>query len=367
MSDATPAPKVVVSADWIPLVAWAVGFVALAMARVELQLVPQDLSAYLAAADVLSSGLGSPYELAALERSPLYQGFPYLYYPGFHWLLSLLAALPLGLVLVLETVLRGLLAALVVRFLVRRLHVPLPWQGVVPGLLCLDAFVTDLYVGNLTVMMSALWCLAVMGREGTRTWRASRWLRGESFSVLSACIGFFTVLKPMWLLPTGFVLCWQRDARGVMGLALGVLAALGLGAVAGSHELVAWWEAIARVRGHWQAFDLGSVEPALMLVAACAWGVGALEIVRSRRAGGWLWGCASVLVWPRIGLYSYVLVIPLLLWSVKRFGKWRGALLALPFSLLPSFLLAEYTLVRMCLVYVSTLLLGALWLLDGDE
>ena len=355
-------------ADWIPLVAWGLGFLALAAARIHFHSVPQDLSAYLAAADILTSSPGeSPYTLSVLETSPLYQGFPYLYYPGFHWLLRLLGALPLWLVLLVDTLTRGLLAACIIRVWVRELRVPLPWQGVVLGLLCLDAFVTDLYVGNLTVMMSVLWCWSLVGKDAVAARSDSQWVKRYLFAISCFFVGFLMILKPMWLLPAGFTLSWRRQWRGLGALVLGGVSALACGALVGGAELAAWWSAIGQVRAHWQAFDLGSISPVCMVVAACAWGLGAWRIMRTGRAQGWLWGSVSVLVWPRIGLYSYVIAIPLLLWSVRRFGKLRGALLAIPFSLLPSFLLAEYTVLRMCLVYVSTLALGGLWLLCDEN
>ena len=43
----------------------------------------------------------------------------------------------------------------------------------------------------------------------------------------------------------------------------------------------------------------------------------------------WIWGCASVPLWPRLASYSYVALIPVLLFLLPRLGAKRVGLITL--------------------------------------
>ncbi len=343
--------------DVIPLVAWGLGFLALATLRAMWGAVPQDMSAYLAAADVASRGL-SPY--TDIAQSTLYQGLPYIYYPGLMPLLYLVHLIPVKALLFVETLGRGLVGVYVMRAFVQRLGVRMPWQGLVLAWLCLDPFVTDLYVGNLELWMCALW-VGVMQMCDQPMERMDR------KRVAVACvIGALMIIKPMWGIPAAYVAALQRRWDVFVGLGVGAACVLGLGGVAHREHLEAWWAMVAAVRSTWQAFDLGSADPMLVVVGGFAWLVGAVKLWWTRRDEAWLWGAASVLVWPRLGFYCYVLAVPLMLWGVRSKGRLIGALCALPFSLVVSFALPEATALRLCIMYCAMLGLCAAWLLEGS-
>ncbi len=354
--------------DYIPLVAWALGFVVFSVFRAQHLIVPQDMSAYLAGADVVSRGL-DPY--ADIGESALYQGFPYLYYPAYTLLLKILGLMPVWCVLLFDGFLRGVLGVYIVRVFARATRVPLPWNALVLGLLCLNSFVTDLFVGNLALFMCAIFAKVLAdvlwGEPLSGRLKSDSILVGYGGAFGYVLMGALLVLKPFWVVPAAFVLMWRRRWLELLNLVVGVVCVLLVGVLVYGEQLHIWQQKIEAIRGFWDAFDLGSVSPTLWVIAALAWGLMGVKLIWKRHPEAWLWACAGVIVWPRIGMYSYLIVIPLLFWLMRRHGKGVGLVAMLPFSLLPGMIWPDAIVFRMGLTFCAVLGLASVWLLDDVE
>ena len=89
--------------------------------------VPADFGGYLAAAQAHWARGWSPYDVAALEQLPIYQGYPFLYLPGTLWMLWPVEALGPAVVLALDAILRVLALGWCARWLTRRFELPIEW------------------------------------------------------------------------------------------------------------------------------------------------------------------------------------------------------------------------------------------------
>ncbi len=189
--------------------------------------------------------------------------------------------------------------------------------------------------GNVAILLCAATLLAhlsVTSERGPRDLAAG--------AVLGVCIA----LKPYWLLPFGFLLVAARSWRALAGLAAG------LGAVA----LATCWH--GDLVGEWLAMT-GSVDRLSTSLLPTPWWLAAtgLLVVAWLALGAWwvrrrspapdelfVFATTSVVVWPRVGAYSYLVVLPALLWLAGR-RDWRLAgLLLLPASSPAIWLVARY-------------------------
>jgi len=341
--------------ELVLLVAWGVGFIALAWLRSTQADLPQDMSAYAAAADTLKQGL-DPY--TEIFSSAWYKGFPYVYFPGLNPLTALLPLSIMSWVVALDTLLRGLFAALAVRFLANRFKVVDPaWPALLLGLIFMDSFVTDFFVGNLELYMFSIFLgLVALCRLPARL-------------IVDGLVGFVAglvlMIKPMWGIPAAYAAAVHRRWGIVAGLAAGSASVFASAFLFYSEQISTWRALVSNVRVFWTSFDLGTAEPLLVPVALAAWGVAGWRV--RDRADAWLWACASLLAWPRLGFYSYVIALPFLFWILGRYGKKWALLAALPGSLILTFLFMEATVLRLAIVYIWMLGLSAIWLLTDPR
>lgn len=281
--------------------------------------VPPDLSAYLAAADVFAAG-HNPYG-AALFDSALYDGYPYVYPPGTLPLISPLAWASPAAVAIFDLLARSLVAVLSLRWLGRRFLPDVP-LGVLGALAILyQPFVADFATGNVATYLLGAFLLCVhLSRQDWRGWHLPAGL---------VC-GLILAFKPMWGLAAGAVLLANRRWRASAAVFCGAVVVGGLTAM--HVDLVGpWLDRVGQVRDFYRSFDLLAVAPALLPVAAIIWlGAGvALWRREAAREHLWLWACVSLWAWPRLATYSYVLLVPVLVFLWRRWGYRRAGALAL--------------------------------------
>jgi hypothetical protein len=180
--------------------------------------------------------------------------------------------------------------------------------------------------GNVAVLLLPCAVLVHLGLGEDRGWRSV-----PAGLVVGALCGF----KPYWLLAFGPLLVAARAWRGLAGLVAGV----GGIAVAtlGERALVDDWLAATGGVDRLAAGALpGSVWLALTAALVVVWlAVGAGWTLRRSPTPDrlFLYATTSVVVWPRVGAYSYLLLVPALLFIAERRG-WRtaGPLLAVASS-----------------------------------
>jgi hypothetical protein len=314
--------------------------------------VPPDFSAYLAAADVWMAG-GDPYGTALLEAER-YEGYPFVYAPGTLPIVAPLAALPTTWATSMELLARVAVLLGIGYWCRETWELDPPLFALVPLAFFYEPLVADFLGGNLTTYMlgAVLLCREIGGRDGAN-WHVA----------VGLPIGVALAFKPMWALPAGTIVVLSRARRLGAGLALGGTAVVG--ATVWQWGLVDdWLRRIEQVRRHYQSIDLLSLgrwlqshdllaglPPALFPAAGLLLWTGAgLHLARLRWGGGneasgraeieggietpelglWLWSCVSLVAWPRLGSYSYVLLVPLLCALWRALGSRRTVLIALP-------------------------------------
>lgn len=334
---------------------WFLGIFAIAYYRA-LGGIPQDMSAYFAAADVIEQGL-SPYR--EISKSPTYDGFPYVYFPGLHPLTEAIFGAPKQVLVGIDSVLRGGLAAFSIWAIAKKLEQVPPWPLLVLGLAFFDPYITDFFVGNLSTYMFAIFAFVLW------TGGQERRFRNKAVELfVGVVLGVLLMFKPFWGIATAWVAATSKRWELVFGLLIGALGTLACGWIFYASEIEPWRELVQSIRVYWTSFDLGTASPWLVLPGALAWGVGAWHV--RKRPDAWVWASATLLFWPRLGFYSYLLVIPLLLWAIKKFGR-KALLLALPFTVALTLPLHAYTVLKLAIFYGFCLLLSGLWLLRPPD
>jgi hypothetical protein len=282
--------------------------------------VPPDLSAYVAAADVFASGK-NPYGPALFE-SAHYGGFVYLYPPGTLPLIEPLALIPSNVISAVDVLLRTAAMIFALSWVRRVLDLDLPLAWLVLAAVFYEPFLADFMAGNLCAYMFAAFIACMwMGHDEPRMWHA--------FAAVG--LGVVLAFKPMWGVPAGLVLLVRGRWKMAAGLVVGAGLVAGLSFLEWTGDLLvdSWLARIESVRAQYRSVDLLSLAPFLLPVAAIGWLAAGAQLVRrlgTQHPQLWLWACVSLVAWPRLGSYSYVLVLPALCFLWARWG-WRKALL----------------------------------------
>jgi hypothetical protein len=335
--------------------------VAEAARRLAARGLPTDLSAYVSAAQTFAARQ-DPYGRAIYD-APAWQGFPFVYCPAALWLLLPLALLPRAALLLGDLALRGCAAWWVAAQLRRRSALP---RATVWELLLLawlyEPFVTDLMAGNLALyMLAALLAVLRLGEAA----RAPTQLAGGVG--LGVAFGF----KPMWGVAAGYAALQQRRWWVAAGLLAGagsmLLISLAQGPLFGS-----WLRHLDEVRAAYRTCDALAISPVWLAIVALAWGVVAAWLLRPSCAGAagaargeltWLWGCASLIAWPRLAPYCYLALAPVLVAVAPALGRGPALLIAAPWLGPLPWLLGERWMPRVRYGWALALAVGlAAWL-----
>jgi hypothetical protein len=344
-------------------IAWLVAVSLGGYYRASLGEIPADMSAYFAAAEVFAAG-ADPYG-EALFAAARYDGFPYVYPPGTLPLIGWLDRVDPALVVGADVILRAscLLGAL--EWLRRRILPDVPTWTVVLTALFYQPLIADFAVGNLAIYL--LGAFVLCAHLATSAWRWWYLPAGVAAGVLLA-------FKPMWGLVAGVVLLANRRWAAAASVAAGAAVIVGLTTM--HAELVGpWQQRIAEVRSFYSSFDLLALAPALLPVAILAWLAAGVALVRRGVAPErlWLWACVSLFAWPRLATYSYVLLIPVLLFLWARLGYRRALAISLvALGPLPWLLIGTADFVYLGLLYgwslaLAVVLFVILWREESSE
>ncbi len=269
---------------------------------------PHDLSAYVSAADLFAAG-ANPY--TSYAEATHYAGYPYVYPPGTLWVIAPLSVLPATLVVVGEAALRGVLTWRVTRHLTRIYGMEMPWQILTACLLLYQPYLTDVWAGNIAILLFWGWLEFVQHTKNSM-------LYGVRGVVAGVVVGVLVAFKPTWMLPVGWALICAGHLRVGAGALCAVMLIAALGWVPDTGWYADWWGLLEETRAHWASFGWMSVSPWLWGLLVAAWSGVAVWVWRHRREQAWLWGAASIVVWPHANIYSYLLVLPLALAVLMR-------------------------------------------------
>ena len=305
--------------DGVILVLAVIGL--LLIARLAFGITPHDLSAYVVGADLFTRGL-SPY--LDYTQSPHYEGYPFVYMPGALPFFAPLALLPTAAILALDAILRVSVFALCVRTLVGWLKIQVEWPKVfLVTLVSLYAAYIDVLTGNFaTFMLGQALCAVWLSRRP----QAARWPVAAT-----GLLGVSVMIKPTWALGVlvVFVMArrWRQAASFLVGCALFLTAS-----VMQVQAFADWRVLLGQVTSYWwESRNFWTTSPLLWgLVAAC-WGVATLLIWRKRPEHAWVWGMSAVMLWPRHGYYSYLVLLPIHAYLYARLGAWKTLALSLAF------------------------------------
>lgn len=281
--------------------------------RLAFGFVPDDFTAYLSAADVFAAG-GNPY--ADYATSARYNGKPYNYFPGTLYLIVWMAWVPTVVAVVVDFVARVTALFFAIRWLARRVCTTLPPHFVFIIALACEPLFIDVLFGNLVSYLLAAWalCAALSERDV-----------GLKEAAAAACAGVVFAFKPFWYFAGAYCFIVRKNWRGLVALTAGggTIALLSLPHFEWRDTFVAHTQAM---RDFYFSVDLLSLAPPLLGVAAVAWAAAAFAL--ARRGGDWVWlfGCTSVIVFPRLATYSYSIMLPVVLFFVARWGALRGLL-----------------------------------------
>jgi hypothetical protein len=293
------------------------GGVAIVVSRL-LGWVPPDLTAYLAAVDVWRDGL-NPYT-DRLFDSPRSDGYPFLYPPASLWLFLPLDFMSTTWVAALDGIARLAVAAALVAWIRRRFlaQVEVGWVALA-AVMC-SPLLVDAITGNLaTYMLGAVALVIAMSeREATPT---------RAALVLAA--GVVIAIKPMWAIPAVYAVVCARRAWAFAALAAGG-GSVAIASVAQRHLFVSWIQRVEEVSDFYASVDFLKVAPALAPVAALLWLAPAAYLAVKRVPSAWVFGLASVFMWPRLAVYSYLITAPILAFIADRLGWRTAAVLGLP-------------------------------------
>ncbi|MFU8802596.1 MAG: hypothetical protein ACNA8W_02195 [Bradymonadaceae bacterium] len=288
--------------------------------RLFLGYIPHDFGAYLAAADTFSRGL-DPYSEAIFD-SPLYQGYPYIYAPASLYLTLLVSHLPTVLVTALDAILRMAIFIASMGWLQKKLQL----RPDLPTLLFVGCFFApfafDFMTGNLETYM--FFGLIVVVGLADRSGIAVPLLGG-------VIVGLLLFVKPMWLIAAVAALVALRGWLVLTGLIAGAMTATAV-SLASQDLYTSWLARLGEVREFYGAVNYLEFSPWLYGLAIFAWAGAGLWILKTRGFGGdtWIYACTSIVIWPRIDLYSYMILLPVLLFLWRELGGVRAMLIALP-------------------------------------
>lgn len=301
-----------------------IGF--LALKRLLAGEIPEDLSAYLAAAELFIAGR-NPYG-PDLFSAANFGGYVYIYPPGSRFLVQWLALFPPALVVLADALLHAGALVAALAWLRQRFAITLPLGWLAAGVAGLYAPATqDLLVGNIATYMLA----AFVGAMALAHHPAP----GRQHLFIMPIFGFLLAFKPMWGIPAGLILLARRQWAPALALLCGALGMAALSAIPqGDTVLIADWLArIQAVRAQYQSVDMLALWPPGLWGVIGLWLLGGallLQRLGARHPHLWLWGAASLFAWPRLADYSYVLALALFGYFWQRWGWQRTLIIMLP-------------------------------------
>ncbi len=281
--------------------------------------VPTDVTAYLAAADVFAAG-GNPYT-TDIALSPRFEGYPFHYLPGVLYLIA-----PLQYVSARVASVGHLLASSVtlvgsIAYLADRFKLACSRALLVAVTLLFGPVAVALYVGNIPILLlGALLGVVWASDDRERPWRSR---------LVCGLAGLAITFKPTWAAPAGLALLGRR--RWSLLAAFGAGLALPVALTAVDIELArAWSQRLTEVRGNLLRTEETAIMWQLWPVAVGTAAIGAGVIAWRRPESLWIFACAAVFCSPRLTPYSYVMTLPALAYLASRWPPWRLALLVLP-------------------------------------
>lgn len=313
--------------------------------------VGDDLTSYLAAADVFSRGL-DPYG-PALSTSKHYAGLPYVYPPGTLYLIAWMAWVPAWVVMLIDGIARMTAIYASIAWAQREFWPERsPEEGVLIAL-TFAPLINALVQGNMVVYNFAAlaWIWTCAATE--RTTRVSA-LRLFTVFLAGALIGF----KPMWVIPVGIILALRRAWRSSFTTGLGIASVALLGLIEPG-AYVSWLDRVHELREVFEISDLPTLSWPLYAAVCVVWTI-ASALAWTKRPNHPLLpllACASVLVWPRVQPYTYIVMIPLwfhLMRSSRLGWVWWGLFaLPIPFALRASGVGALEQILFLCATFAA--------------
>jgi len=280
--------------------------------RAFLAYVPDDFTAYLAASDVFVHG-GDPYTHAIFD-AVRYQGKPYNYFPGTLYLVAPLAWVSTTAAVTLDWVARGVVLVATLRWLGRRLVPDTRLHFVFLLAVLHEPLMIDLLFGNMVTYLLGAWAACV--------WVSERPPSGRDRALVFVC-GIVLCFKPFWLLPAAWALVVRRRWTAVALLGCGAGLVVGASFTLPS-MLPHFLSHTQQMRAFYHSVDLLALAPPLLPVALAVWAAGAVWLFRNGpREAAFVFGCASIPVWPRLATYSYVMTLPLILFLARRYGWFK--------------------------------------------
>lgn len=280
--------------------------------RALLGYVPDDFTAYLSAADIFVAG-GHPYGDAIFETAR-YNGKVYNYLPGTLWFIAPLAWLPTVAAVAVDWVCRVAALGFALRVFWSRLLPQTSFHFVLLVALIHEPLTIDLLFGNVVTYLLAAFAACV--------WVAERPGRGADYAV-AALAGLVLAFKPFWVFAGLFALAahrrWRLFAACAAGAGVIVLTSLPFWEL--TPVYLARLEAMAKF---YYSVALGTFAPWAVPLVALLWLALGVQLIRRGAQNAWVWGACSMPFWPRLGTYSYVMTIPLILFLVSRYGWPKG-------------------------------------------
>ncbi len=292
--------------------------------RLFLGYVPDDFTAYLSAADTFAAG-GNPYSDDILTQ-PRYNHKPFNYLPGTLWFLWPLHLFSTSVAAAFDWCLRILALGFAI-FEIRRAaeshgthKLPLHFTFLLA--VAFQPLLVDLLFGNIITYL--LFALALILRLSRTSRQAPRILGG-----LAA--GLILAFKPYWVLPGLFIAVAKRS----FALAASVSAGAAL-VVFASLPFWSWKDIyishVQAMAAFYYSVAIQTLVPFWMvLVVIVAWCVAGGFLIRKNPEESWLFAFTSLVCFPRVGTYDYVLAFPLVLLLITRLGWLRGLMLGVVF------------------------------------
>lgn len=281
--------------------------------RAFLGFVPDDFSAYLVAADIFWEG-GNPYDKDVFQVAERWNGKPYNYFPGTLYFIVWMAWVPSAVAVAVDFIARVTALFFAIRYLARRILPDTRLHFVFLVALLYEPLFIDVLFGNLVSYLLAAWVACVYLSERSPTVRR-----------MGAAVGCGIVLafKPFWFPAAAYPFVLRRNWRGLAGLIAGGAIVFGL-----SLLHLEWREVFFAhtqlMRQIYYSVDFLNLAPPLLIVAGLLWAAGAFWLDRRNAEWAWLFGCASLAAFPRLATYSYTLMLPVLLFLIRRWGWARG-------------------------------------------
>jgi hypothetical protein len=285
--------------------------------------VPNDLAMYLRAGEWWGEGR-NPYTEAFRQAGG--DTLPYVYPPGTLAVFEPLAGLAPEVASVLWFV-AGVVLSVWSLLYFRRRYAPGTPQVLAVGLVA--AYFPAYFAlthGNVAVLLLPAAVVVHRILQGDGAWRDV---------VAGTMVGAICGFKPYWLLAFAPLLLAARAWRGLAGLVAG-LAGVGVATLT-QRGLVGDWLAatggVDRLAASALPANWWLVITGVLIVGWLAVGGWWVRRRRPRADQLFVFATTSVVVWPRVGAYSYLILVPALLHLAERRG-WRvaGPLLAVASS-----------------------------------